>query len=173
MSNYVLFALWNNAQLHFCLQNLSWSHIWTKHLFVWHIVSPLEILGEWTNEWMSEWVSSLWVLIHTVVVVRLLSRDWLFCDPMDCSPPGSSIYAIFQARIQKWVMVSFSRRSSWPRDQTCIYCFGRHSLQLSHLYILPAIAFICLPFGMEGSLKKKAACISSFYSPCLVLLCAQ
>ena len=39
-------------------------------------------------------------------------------DPMDCSPPGSYIHGIFQARIQEWVAISFSRRSSRPRDWT-------------------------------------------------------
>ena len=33
------------------------------------------------------------------------------CDPMDCSPPGSSIHGIFQARILEWVAISFSRAS--------------------------------------------------------------
>ena len=37
---------------------------------------------------------------------------------MDCSLPGSSIHGIFQARILDWVAISFSRRSSWPRDWT-------------------------------------------------------
>ena len=44
----------------------------------------------------------------------------LFCGPMDCSLPGSSGRGISQARVLKWVAVSFSRGSSWPRDQTCI-----------------------------------------------------
>ena len=30
------------------------------------------------------------------------------CDPMDCSPPGSSIHGIFQARILEWVAISVS-----------------------------------------------------------------
>ena len=38
-------------------------------------------------------------------------------DPMDCSPPGSSVHGIFQARVQEWVAISFSRESSRPRDQ--------------------------------------------------------
>ena len=42
------------------------------------------------------------------------------CNPMDCSPPGSSVYGISQARILKWVAISSSRGSSLPRDQTCI-----------------------------------------------------
>ena len=39
-------------------------------------------------------------------------------DPINCSPPGSSIHGIFQARILQWVAISFSSRSSWPRDRT-------------------------------------------------------
>ena len=31
------------------------------------------------------------------------------CGPMDCSPPGSSIHGIFQARVLEWVAISFSR----------------------------------------------------------------
>ena len=37
---------------------------------------------------------------------------------MDCSPPGSSVHGILQARILEWVAIPFSRGSSWPRDQT-------------------------------------------------------
>ena len=37
---------------------------------------------------------------------------------MDCSPPGSSVHWILQARILEWVAISFSRGSSWPRDWT-------------------------------------------------------
>ena len=44
------------------------------------------------------------------------------CNPMDCSPSGSSVHGIFQARILEWVAISFSRGSSWPRDQTHISC---------------------------------------------------
>ena len=40
------------------------------------------------------------------------------CDPMDCSPPGSSVHGIPQARILEWVVMPFSRASSQPRDQT-------------------------------------------------------
>ena len=41
-----------------------------------------------------------------------------FCDPMDCSPPGSSIHGIPQARILEWVAVPFSRGSSLLRNWT-------------------------------------------------------
>ena len=40
------------------------------------------------------------------------------CDPMDCSPPGSSVHGILQARILERVAISFSRVSSWSKDWT-------------------------------------------------------
>ena len=39
---------------------------------------------------------------------------------MDCSPPGSSVHGIFQARVLEWGAISFSRGSSRPRDQTWV-----------------------------------------------------
>ena len=53
------------------------------------------------------------------------------CEPMDCSPPGSSVHGIFQARILEWVAIPSSRRSSRTRDRThisCISCTGRQIL---------------------------------------------
>ena len=48
------------------------------------------------------------------------------CDTMDCSPPGSSVHGILQARILEWVAIPFSRGSSWLRDWTWIsYIAGR------------------------------------------------
>ena len=44
---------------------------------------------------------------------------------MDCSPPGSSVHGISQARILEWVAISFSRGSFPPRDRTCIPCISR------------------------------------------------
>ena len=46
------------------------------------------------------------------------------CNSMDCSPPGSSVHGISQARILEWVAISFSKGSSQPRGQTCISCLA-------------------------------------------------
>ena len=58
-------------------------------------------------------------------------------DPMDCSPPGSSVHRIFQARILEWVAISSSRGSSQLTDQACVSCsscLGRQILyHLCHL----------------------------------------
>ena len=43
---------------------------------------------------------------------------------MDCSPPGSSIHGISQARILEWVVISFSRGSSWPKDRAQDSCIA-------------------------------------------------
>ena len=49
------------------------------------------------------------------------------CDPMDYSPPGSSIHRIFQGRVLEGVVISFSRGSSRPRDWTQVSRIaGRH-----------------------------------------------
>ena len=59
-------------------------------------------------------------------IVQTLSSDVLcvlvaqscltLCNPMDCSPPGSSVHGIPEAKILEWVAISFSRGSSWSRD---------------------------------------------------------
>ena len=52
------------------------------------------------------------------VCAKLLQSCLTFCDPMNCSPPGSSVRGILQARILGWVAMPFSRASSRPRAQT-------------------------------------------------------
>ena len=51
---------------------------------------------------------------------KLLQLCPTLYDPMDCRSPGPSVHGILQARILECVAVSFSRRSSWPRDWTCV-----------------------------------------------------
>ena len=45
--------------------------------------------------------------MNAKLLLTKLSHIWLFYDPMDCSLPGSSEHGIFQARIPKWVVISF------------------------------------------------------------------
>ena len=51
---------------------------------------------------------------------------------MDCSPPGSFLHGVLQARILEWVAVSYSRGSSRPRDQTQIAGIAGRLYHLSH-----------------------------------------
>ena len=55
-------------------------------------------------------------MYFVAVVVYSLSHVRLFCDPVVCSPPGSSVHGISQAGILEWVAISVFRGSSGPRD---------------------------------------------------------
>ena len=57
-------------------------------------------------------------LLYVCVLVTQLCLT-LF-DHMACSPPGSSVHGILQARILEWVAIPFSRESSQPKDQTWV-----------------------------------------------------
>ena len=78
-------------------------------LFSFSLVSSLGEMWKWKRE--SEVAQSCLTLCYT----------------MDCSLPCSSIHGVFQARVLDWVAISFSRGSSWPRDQTRVsHIIGRH-----------------------------------------------
>ena len=75
------------------------------------------------------WQPCFW--LHGGMRAHSLSCVWLFCDPKGCSPQGSSLHGVLQARKLEWVAVSSSRGSSWPRDWTqvsCVSCIGRRIL---------------------------------------------
>ena len=69
---------------------------------------------------------------------------------MDCSPPGSSVRGMLQARILEWVAVTYSRGSSQPRDPTQVsFTAGRFfTIQASkvHCILLLFSIFILLTF---------------------------
>ena len=76
---------------------------------------------------------------------------------MDCSPPGSCVHGILQARILEWVAISFSRGSSWPRDWIWvslitsdliyqIYHENNHSVQFSSFQSLSRIRLFETPW---------------------------
>ena len=57
-----------------------------------------------------------------------------FCDPVDCSPPGSSVCGILQARTLEWVTISPSRGSSQPKDRTQVSCVSFIGRQILYHY---------------------------------------
>ena len=73
-----------------------------------------------------------WLFLkHISVRAKSLQLCPALCDPMDYRSPGSSVHGISQARILEWVAISFSRGSSWSRDQSCLFCvscIGRRTL---------------------------------------------
>ena len=84
-------------------------------------------------------------------------------NPMDCSPPGSSVLGILQLRLLEWVAMLFARGFSPPRDRTCfsyVSCIGRQVLYHQHhlgspflgrlSYYLQTVRVLLLfsPFGL-------------------------
>ena len=79
--------------------------------------------------------------------LREVTQLWL-CNAMDCSPPGSSVRGILQARILEWVAISFSRGSSRPRDQTHVsWSAGRRftiwATREVHIYVYVCVC-VCV-----------------------------
>ena len=68
---------------------------------------------------LSNWTELNWVIMK-VKVLAVQSCPAL-CEPMDCSPPRSSVHGILQVRILEQVTISISRESSWPRNQTRVF----------------------------------------------------
>ena len=64
------------------------------------------------------------------------------CDPMDCSPPGSSVHGILQARILEWVAMPSCRGSSWPRNRTHISHTGRRILYHCATWEAPILSHV-------------------------------
>ena len=58
------------------------------------------------------------------VKVSSLRHAWLFANTMDCSPPGSSVHGILQARVLGQIAIPCSRVSSQPRDWTWVSRFA-------------------------------------------------
>ena len=56
--------------------------------------------------------------------VKLAQSCPTLCDPMDCSPPGSSVHGVLQARTLEWAAIPISRGSSPPRGQAQGSCMA-------------------------------------------------
>ena len=116
------------------------------------------------------------VCVCVCVRAHTCSVTWLcltLCDSVDCSLPGSSVHGISQVRILEWVAISSTRRSSRPRDWTCISCVsciagGFFLYLLSHqgkpilLYLLiPSPCFAHVP---APGIHHSILCFFYFFS---------
>ena len=77
------------------------------------------------------WINSesdLWLSTGSVCCCSVAKLCPTLCDLMACSPPGFSVHGISRGRILEWVVISFSRGSSWSKDQIHISCISRQIL---------------------------------------------
>ena len=91
--------------------------------------------------------------LHLIGLCAKSLQLWLtLCDPVDCSPPASSVHGILQARTLEWVAKPSSRGSSRPRDPICfsdVCCTGR--------WVLFANATWEAPIGFEFATQNQNA----------------
>ena len=77
-----------------------WAEGWSDDRFLSLSLAPSSVLAD---------PGPHVVMMHTVCVTALVAQSCpTLCDPKDCSPPGSSVYGILQARILEWVVSSFA-----------------------------------------------------------------
>ena len=72
----------------------------------WYPRWVLEANQEDPSDWMPLLAIAKYILLDRYTIS--LSLVWLICNPLDYSPPGSSVHGISQARILEWVAISFS-----------------------------------------------------------------
>ena len=90
---------------------------------------PTQTLLSCTNLWLVLFLTQyprlpLTLRYHFELLVckraKSLQSCLTLCDPVDCSPPDSSVHGILQARILEWVAKHSSRGSSRPWDRACV-----------------------------------------------------
>ena len=129
------------------------------------------IPARWVGSSCNWQLLPFFVLCKITVCVLCVSHSVILqlCNPMDCSPPGSSVHGVLQARILVWVAISFSRGSSPPRSGTWVSCIaGRFFDGLSHqgslYYIYVSIIYIyilgCLHWNIKIAKKQFTVNIS-------------
>ena len=82
-------------------------------------VEPSNMQGLWLPV-----LRGLFIFYTSFVVVLIAQACLTLWDPVDCSPPGSPVHGILQARILEWVAMTSSRGSSQPRDWTQVSCIA-------------------------------------------------
>ena len=94
------------------------SHVWCLDLSGGYQVAL--ITWSFTALWFTVCVCN-----HCCCLVAKLGLT--LCNPMNCSPPGSTVNGISQEETLEWVAISFSRGSSWLRGQTHVSYTGRQT----------------------------------------------
>ena len=104
--------------------------LWVLHRLSTTLFENLLTLPEMLKNWVS-WKQNCLIYCHLAgMCAALLPSCLTLCDPMDRSPPSSSVHGILQARILEWVaMPSFTRSSQEDRTRVSyLLCTGRRAL---------------------------------------------
>ena len=122
------------------------THIYRYMYIYFHILFPYGPLQSIEYSSLCYTIGLCWLCILYMKVNVAQSCPTL-CDPVDCSPPGSSVLGILQPRILEWVAIPFSRGPSRPQDRTGICFIAGRFLQLSYQgspFIYIYISILCI-----------------------------
>ena len=95
------------------------------------------------------------------------------CSPMDCSPTGSSVHGISQARILEWVAIIFSRGSSQPRDRTQVSHLAGTLDHLSYTYDTTSCTCWHFMYSIKNPIKSTLHFSPSTLGILVHCTCAQ
>ena len=118
--------------------SVCWRKFFTKDMHLNWLRMNRRVDSKWLK--ISNQPLHLYPLLHLYICLwvcaKLLQSCPTLCDPVDCSPPGSSVHRILRARILDWVDMPSSKKYSWPRNWNHISCrvFTTEPLR-KHLYI--------------------------------------
>ena len=122
-SIWVIVNCFTNWLLHY--RHPHWLYIrisFSPHLISTHTLLFLFIISSSITILRIMWWCALMALIWISLITVLVSHMSDSLQPHLCSPPGSSVHEILQARMLEWVAIPFSKGFYWPRDQTCVSC---------------------------------------------------
>ena len=116
------------SQAHFCLcsSHAAWVAEFNSSIF---LVSWRQNRPRTMTISRLEVSCSITVCVCVCVCVCAQSHPTL-CNPMDCSPPVSSVHGILQAKVLEWLAISCSRGSSQPMDRTWVSCIAGRFLTI-------------------------------------------
>ena len=117
---------------------------------------PFSASNRISARYSSLWLPSQATFSHLPWACLLLFSRYvqLFCNPMDCSPLGSSVHGLLQGRILEWVTISFSRVSSQGSNSHLLH-WQADSLPLGHVGSLPWVwVRLCVPVLYKGMWGK-------------------
>ena len=106
-------------------------------------ISPWSLAVFWFHREILDTQEDSSVNREAAAAAKLLQLCLILCNPMDCSPQGSSIHGIFQARVLEWVAIAFSITG---RQEITIYTSNH-----------PAFETICL-LPEVSTLNEKQMC---------------
>ena len=96
-----------------------WTWVWASSGRWWRTGRPDVLPSMGLQRVGHDWAAATKLILVESASASEVPQSCLTLRPyMDYSLPESSIHGIFQARVLEWVAISFSRRSSWPRDWT-------------------------------------------------------